>query len=244
MILPCITYLGKIANHLGLLQLEHLAGDPQEERYRAARAGNEVALKLAQDRIRKQKEDLNDQPLSKEEAKRERARLLAKLSLGDDADAIGGIYRSSALASLSTEDTCGKLKALRSLLRVWYRQTKPRCKVLLFSNSTQLLDIIGASITKQGYVHRRIDGTTPNKKRSQIVKEFHENDAIFLLLLSTKAGGVGLNLTCANIVVIMDPSWNPASDLQAQDRTYRIGQTKDVKIYRLISAGCIEEQVS
>jgi SNF2 family DNA or RNA helicase len=212
LILPCITYLGKIANHLGLLQLEHVAGDPHEERYRALRSGNAVASEIAKDQVVKLQEELGGEPMEREAAKRERMRVLAKMCLADDADAIGGLYRhTSAMTPLMTsEETCGKLKALRALLKAWYR-TKPRCKVLLFSNSTQMLDILTAFTTRQGYISRRIDGQTPQKRRSQIVKEFHQNAGIFLLLLSTKAGGVGLNLCAANVVVIFDPSWNPAS---------------------------------
>lgn len=203
LILPLMSYLIKISNHLSLLQLEHVADDPFEDFARAHQAGNASAEADAKIRVNKLKAERNADPITflknKPEAKRERNRLMAKLALGPDATALGGIYRSaSALSSLATEESCGKLKALKTLLRVWYRETRPRAKVLIFSNSTQMLDIITAFIVKEGYISRRIDGATPNKKRSQIVKEFASNAAIFLLLLSTKAGGVGLNLQCAS----------------------------------------------
>ena len=76
-----------------------------------------------------------------------------------------------------------------------------------------------------------------------IVDEFNSNPSAFVFLISTKAGGLGLNITSANKVVIVDPNWNPAYDLQAQDRAYRLGQTRDVEVFRLISAGTIEEIV-
>jgi hypothetical protein len=76
-----------------------------------------------------------------------------------------------------------------------------------------------------------------------IVDEFNSNPSAFVFLISTKAGGLGLNITSANKVVIVDPNWNPAYDLQAQDRAYRLGQTRDVEVFRLISAGTIEEVV-
>lgn len=73
--------------------------------------------------------------------------------------------------------------------------------------------------------------------------DFNSNPSAFVFLISTKAGGLGLNITSANKVVIVDPNWNPAYDLQAQDRAYRLGQTRDVEVFRLISAGTIEEVV-
>ena len=76
-----------------------------------------------------------------------------------------------------------------------------------------------------------------------MVDEFNSNPSAFVFLISTKAGGLGLNITSANKVVIVDPNWNPAYDLQAQDRSYRLGQTRDVEVFRLISAGTIEEIV-
>ena len=114
-------------------------------------------------------------------------------------------------------------------------------KVLLFSYSTTLLDILEAYISSKGYTHCRLDGNTRTDVRQQMVKEFNTNQSIFIFLLSTKAGGLGLNITGANTVIIFDPNWNPSHDLQAQDRAYRLGQTKDVRVYRLVSAGCIEE---
>jgi hypothetical protein len=82
-----------------------------------------------------------------------------------------------------------------------------------------------------------------NSSSQTIVDEFNSNPSAFVFLISTKAGGLGLNITSANKVVIVDPNWNPAYDLQAQDRAYRLGQTRDVEVFRLISAGTIEEVV-
>jgi hypothetical protein len=82
-----------------------------------------------------------------------------------------------------------------------------------------------------------------NLNSQTIVDEFNSNPSAFVFLISTKAGGLGLNITSANKVVIVDPNWNPAYDLQAQDRAYRLGQTRDVEVFRLISAGTIEEVV-
>merc|ERR1711862_905370 len=89
----------------------------------------------------------------------------------------------------------------------------------------------------------RLDGGTAPGLRQRLVDEFNNSSMRGVFLISTRAGGVGLNLTSASVVVIFDPDWNPFSDLQAQDRSFRIGQTKVVEVYRLLSAGTIEEQV-
>jgi hypothetical protein len=81
------------------------------------------------------------------------------------------------------------------------------------------------------------------EERTLVVNDFNSNPNQFVFLISTRAGGVGLNITSANKVVIFDPNWNPSFDLQAQDRAYRIGQTRDVEVFRLVSAGTIEEIV-
>lgn len=86
----------------------------------------------------------------------------------------------------------------------------------------------------------RLDGSTPAKDRLDLCDKFNRDPTMPIMLISTLAGGVGINLQSANIVVIFDPHWNPSHDLQAQDRAYRIGQQRDVKVYRLISAGSIE----
>ncbi|KAG1700925.1 DNA excision repair protein ERCC-6-like 2 [Nymphon striatum] len=135
---------------------------------------------------------------------------------------------------------CGKIKVLTDLISVFKEHKN---KILIFSFTTRLLDILENYVLNHGLEYRRIDGKTRNDLRFKYVEEFNNDPNIFLCLLSTRAGGVGLNITGANIVVIFDPNWNPSHDLQAQDRAYRIGQRKDVKVYRLISAGTIEENM-
>ena len=88
-----------------------------------------------------------------------------------------------------------------------------------------------------------LDGSMSYDERAKAVDEFNSDSGQFVFLISTKAGGVGLNITSANKVVVVDPNWNPSYDLQAQDRAYRIGQHRDVEVFRLISAGTIEEIV-
>jgi SNF2 family DNA or RNA helicase len=131
----------------------------------------------------------------------------------------------------------GKMKVVDKLLRAIYDQ---QGRVLLFSGSTQSLDLIQNFVRSEGYSHLRMDGKTSTRKRDELKAEF-ANSNTFLFLLSTKAMGLGLNLTQANFVIIFDVEWNPSYDAQAQDRAYRIGQEKDVKVFRLVSTGTIEE---
>jgi E1A-binding protein p400 len=116
-------------------------------------------------------------------------------------------------------------------------------RALLFSQSTQMLNIIEDFFRKWRLTSIRLDGSTPPNQRSILVDEFNRNSKLHCFLLSTKAGGTGLNLTGADTVIFYDHDWNPANDKQAQDRAYRIGQTKPVTVYRLISKGTIEEKI-
>lgn len=117
-------------------------------------------------------------------------------------------------------------------------------KVLIYSMSKVMLNII-EKITKAAnkFEYRRIDGDTEIEERDRIQKDFNKNPKIFMWLLTTKVGGCGLNLIGADRVIIFDPDWNPANDNQAVDRLYRIGQNKDVIIYRLITINGIEERI-
>lgn len=113
-------------------------------------------------------------------------------------------------------------------------------KTLVFSQSTRMLDIIEKVLHKVSL--SRIDGSTKERDRQIRVDEFNAGGSE-VMLLSTKAAGVGLTLIGADRVVVYDPSWNPAEDSQAVDRCYRIGQTKEVSVFRLISAGTVEEKM-
>uniref|UniRef100_A0A8C9U8S9 Excision repair cross-complementation group 6-like 2 n=1 Tax=Scleropages formosus TaxID=113540 RepID=A0A8C9U8S9_SCLFO len=146
--------------------------------------------------------------------------------------------KQAAFEAMSDPVYSGKMKVLQRLLN-HYVQNKD--KVLLFSISTKLLDILESYCMAAGIEYRRLDGTTKSKDRVKIVKEFNSSLDINICLVSTMAGGLGLNFVGANIVVLFDPTWNPASDLQAVDRAYRIGQYRDVTVLRLISLGTVEE---
>ncbi|KAK3828451.1 MAG: SNF2 family N-terminal domain-containing protein [Benniella sp.] len=117
-------------------------------------------------------------------------------------------------------------------------------KVLIFSQFTTMLDIIQdwAEIYKK-WTCCRIDGSVSQDSRRQQISDFNKNPELKLFLLSTRAGGLGINLTSADTVIIFDSDWNPQMDLQAQDRVHRIGQTKPVMIYRLVTANTVEGKI-
>ncbi|XP_049628266.1 DNA excision repair protein ERCC-6-like 2 [Suncus etruscus] len=146
--------------------------------------------------------------------------------------------KDAAFETLSDPKYSGKMKVLQQLLS---HCRKNRDKVLLFSFSTKLLDVLEQYCIAAGLDYRRLDGRTKSEERIKIVKEFNSTEEVNVCLVSTMAGGLGLNFIGANVVVLFDPTWNPANDLQAIDRAYRIGQCRDVKVLRLISLGTVEE---
>ncbi len=116
-------------------------------------------------------------------------------------------------------------------------------KVLVFSQFTEMLAVIAAAFTEDGIRFAYLDGKTPAIKRKEAVKEFQENPEVQVFLISLKAGGVGLNLTGAEYVYLVDPWWNPAVEAQAIDRTHRIGQKNKIVAYRMICKDSVEEKV-
>ncbi|KAK9393461.1 DNA excision repair protein ERCC-6-like [Crotalus adamanteus] len=135
----------------------------------------------------------------------------------------------------------GKLSFLVALLE---RLQDEGHRTLVFSQSRNMLDIIERILTHRGFKLMRIDGTVTHLgEREKRIGMFQKDGDYSVFLLTTQVGGVGLTLTIASRVVIFDPSWNPATDAQAVDRTYRIGQKDNVIIYRLITCGTVEEKI-
>ena len=136
----------------------------------------------------------------------------------------------------------GKFQVLERFLHKIKRETND--KIVLISNYTQTLDLIEKMCRYKKYGALRLDGTMNINKRQKLVDRFNDPDgAEFIFLLSSKAGGCGINLIGANRLVLIDPDWNPASDQQALARVWRDGQKKDCFIYRFISTGTIEEKI-
>lgn len=134
----------------------------------------------------------------------------------------------------------GKMKVVAQVLKVWKEQGH---RVLLFTQTQQMLDILESFLIKGEYNYRRMDGQTPVRQRMSLIDEFNNSNDVFVFILTTKVGGLGTNLTGGNRVIIFDPDWNPSNDMQARERAWRIGQTRDVTVYRLITRGAIEEKV-
>ncbi|KAI0223821.1 hypothetical protein L0F63_002341 [Massospora cicadina] len=116
-------------------------------------------------------------------------------------------------------------------------------KVLIFSQMTRVLDLLAEYLNRRAYNAERIDGGVKSQDRQLAIDRFSASPDSFVFLLCTRAGGVGINLTAADTVVIFDSDWNPQNDLQAQARAHRIGQTRPVKIYRLLCANTYERQM-
>ncbi|XP_049638338.1 chromodomain-helicase-DNA-binding protein 1-like [Suncus etruscus] len=136
-------------------------------------------------------------------------------------------------------EASGKLHLLDKLLAFLYSRGH---RVLLFSQMTQMLDILQDYMDYRGYSYERVDGSVRGEERHLAIKNFGQQP-IFVFLLSTRAGGVGMNLTAADTVIFVDSDFNPQNDLQAAARAHRIGQNKTVKVIRLIGRDTVEEIV-
>ncbi|GAM87367.1 hypothetical protein ANO11243_053910 [Dothideomycetidae sp. 11243] len=157
-------------------------------------------------------------------------------------------FRSQLTASfpptlLAKTTTSGKVRVLDSLLHKI--RTTTNDKVVIMSNYTSTLDVLASVLTSLDYRFSRLDGSTPSSKRQDLVDAFNSStpERQFCFLMSTKAGGVGLNLTGASRLILFDLDWNPALDMQAMARTHRDGQKKECYIYRLVTKGALEEKI-
>ena len=138
-------------------------------------------------------------------------------------------------------DACMKFKVLDLLLPKLFKQG---FKVLIFSQMTRLLNILDDYLRFRGFSYCRIDGQTSASDREERIDAFQSpGSEKQIFILSTRAGGLGINLHSANIVIIFDSDWNPQVDLQAIDRAHRIGQKKQVIVYRLVTEGTVEEKI-
>lgn len=135
----------------------------------------------------------------------------------------------------------GKLVLLDKLL---CRLKETGHRVLIFSQMVRMLDIVAEYLTKRHFSFQRLDGSIKGELRKQALDHFNaDGSADFCFLLSTRAGGLGINLATADTVIIFDSDWNPQNDLQAQARAHRIGQKNQVNIYRLVTARSVEEEI-
>lgn len=152
--------------------------------------------------------------------------------------------RSSFLGKYMLKDSewmdSGKVQVLKKLLEAYIANGD---KILVFSQFTTMMNILEWVLETLGIKFMRLDGSTEMARRQDIIDQFSTDESIPVFMLSTKAGGAGINLACANKVVIFDSSFNPQEDVQAENRAHRVGQTREVEVVRLVTRGTIEEQI-
>eukprot|EP00578_Thalassiosira_sp_NH16_P013954 CAMPEP_0181124830 /NCGR_PEP_ID=MMETSP1071-20121207/26704_1 /TAXON_ID=35127 /ORGANISM="Thalassiosira sp., Strain NH16" /LENGTH=1058 /DNA_ID=CAMNT_0023210189 /DNA_START=205 /DNA_END=3381 /DNA_ORIENTATION=+ len=134
----------------------------------------------------------------------------------------------------------GKLQKLAVLLR---KLKQGGHRVLIFTQMSKMLNVLESFLNLNGHTYLRLDGATDVDRRQRLMDRFNNDQKIFCFILSTRSGGLGINLTGADTVVFYDSDWNPAMDAQAQDRAHRIGQTREVHIYRMVTEHSIEENI-
>jgi len=135
-------------------------------------------------------------------------------------------------------------KVLLHLDKIWKIKISKE-KVIIASQFTKLLTILQSVLTKAGHTWTRLDGTMNIRNKGKVLSEFKSShiDAPQILLLSLRAGGLGLNLTCANKLILLDPAWNPSVEEQCFDRIHRLGQTKEVEIIKFVFENSIERRM-
>lgn len=235
-ILAGIDVLRKICNHPTLLRLnvdEGTDDDDEEERYYASREeGDSFRLRWGGDYgLVKARGLLSDIPRPKDPRE-----LSGKMKVLDSI--LEHWYGPPAVANEEEGMTTTKASSLPS-------SGRPHHRALLFCQTRQMLDIIESWLGEhhRNYAYVRMDGTTPIAQRSLLVDRFNDDPGIFLFLLTTRVGGLGVNLTGADRVIIFDPDWNPSTDVQARERAWRLGQSRPVVIYRMLTVGTIEEKI-
>jgi len=183
------------------------------------------------------------------------ARALEEVRSWSDFDVIQAVKEHGLLDKLgegsrrerfeaSREDLMEGSAKVKELINLLTAQREARRKTLIFSQFTQFLNVIGEALACAGFAFARLDGAVSVSERPQLVRLFQEEGSgVDVFLLSTKAGGTGLNLTAADQVVLMDLSFNPQDNRQAEDRAHRLGQTRPVNVHYLVSADTIEEVV-
>ena len=152
-------------------------------------------------------------------------------------DLDGDLDEDSIETSRLVQLSC-KMVAMMSFLDQWKEEGR---KAIVFSQTVQMQNIIERAMS--GFKYLKMSGGTPMHRRSVLVEQFNRDPSIFIFLLTTRVGGLGLNLTGASRIILYDPDWNPSTDNQAKERIYRYGQKQDVEIYRIICRSTLEERI-
>ncbi|KFY27843.1 hypothetical protein V493_03275 [Pseudogymnoascus sp. VKM F-4281 (FW-2241)] len=225
---------GKVPNdgeNNPLMQLRKAAIHPMLFR----RHFTDAKLEKMVDLLRRQEPDEFSQP---------RDKILMEMKLLQDYYLHTWCLRYPCIKKFDTPDltwmNSGKVDALIRLVKQ-YKENGDR--VLVFSQFTLVLDVIEAVFQTELIQHTRFDGATKVNERQTLIDDFRDDETITAFLLSTGAGGTGVNLMYANKVIIFDSSFNPQDDIQAENRAHRVGQTREVEVVRLVTKGTIEEQI-
>jgi DNA excision repair protein ERCC-6 len=147
---------------------------------------------------------------------------------------------AQGLPDYGAPERSGKLTVAARVLEHWLGGVH---KALVFTQTQQMLDIMERLAVARQWRYHRMDGATPVPLRARLMADFNRNPHVQLFLLTTKVGGLGVNLTGADRVLVYDADWNPATDAQARERAWRIGQGRPVTVYRLVVSGTVEEKV-
>jgi SNF2 family DNA or RNA helicase len=136
-----------------------------------------------------------------------------------------------------------KIDTMLDILKRTREDSQGRDKTIIFSQFTQMLDLMERPLMESGFKFGRYDGSMNLQERSRMIEKYRDDPSMEVLLVSTRCGCLGLNLTMANRVILMDVWWNPAMENQAIDRVHRIGQTKDVEVHRLFINDTVEDRI-
>lgn len=217
------TQLRKAANHPVLLRRHFVSDEVLETMSRCLHRAEAFGNQCSMSRVRQELESYSDFELHDLCVQYEAIDELRKLQLSMD----------TLLAS-------AKFDYLRKLLPKLQGEGH---RVLIFSQWTKLLDLMEVLMSHMDYRYLRLDGSTDVQERQGLIDTYNEDKGIFVFLLSTRAGGLGINLTAADTVILHDLDFNPTSDEQACDRCHRIGQTKPVSIYKLVSENTVDHDI-
>jgi DNA excision repair protein ERCC-6 len=138
-------------------------------------------------------------------------------------------FSASITIMSSSSLLCLELAGAVQVLAKWHQQGH---KALFFTQTQQMLDIMERHVNDAELKYHRMDGSVPLQTRFRMIDDFNNNPDIFLFLLTTRVGGLGVNLTGADRILLFDPDWNPATDIQARERAWRLGQKRPVTIFR------------
>lgn len=168
---------------------------------------------------------------------------LPELALGKEKEQVAKVEDAEDVKPKPDFDSSQKIDTMLEILLKSREDSRGGDKTIIFSQFTTMLDVMERPLQVNGFKFGRYDGSLSLNERTRVLEQFHNDPTMEVLLVSTKCGSLGLNLTVANRVILMDVWWNPALENQAIDRVHRIGQTKDVEVHRLFINNTVEDRI-